>query len=165
LAQSQLVKRTWLQVLRYRLLKQGTLIGRKGRPRQKVSLTQIRRLMRAAELPKALTLTIPEIKIKLAEAKQLHKENAQNCSQLRWSHVGKLDEARAQFRDTTTELERKQRKQTQRQHEQGRALARLKKKTRQPVTKVTAIIEGTVTECSTKHDMEQACITENDGRF
>jgi hypothetical protein len=92
--------------LRYRLLKQGTLIGRKGRPRQKVSLTQIRRLVRAADLPTALTFTISEIEIKLAEAKQLHKTNAQNSSQLRWSHVGKLDEARAQFHDTTVESER-----------------------------------------------------------
>jgi hypothetical protein len=164
-AHSQLGKRTWLQVLRYRLLKQGTLIGRKGRPRQTVSLTQIRRLMRAADLPTALTFTISEIEIKLTEAKELHRTNAQNCSQLRWSHVGKLDEARAQYHDTTVESERSQRKQTQRQREQGRALTRLKKKTRQPVTKVTAIIAGTVTECSSKYEIEQACITENNRRF
>jgi hypothetical protein len=164
-AQSKLVQQLWLQVLRYRLLQQGKLMGRNGRPRQKVSLTQIRRLMRAADCRDALTFSVPEIESKLAAAKTQHKEDAKNCAQLRWSHVGKLDEARATQNETSVAAERSKRRHTERQREQGRALARLKNKTRQPVTKVTAKIAGITTECTTKESIELACLTENDRRF
>jgi hypothetical protein len=100
-AQSKLVQQLWLQVLRYRLLQQGKLMERNGRPRQKVSLTQIRRLMRAADCRDALTFSVPEIEIKLSAAKKQHKEDAKNCAQLRWSHVGKFDEACATQNETS----------------------------------------------------------------
>jgi hypothetical protein len=164
-AQLKLVQQLWLRVLRYRLLQQGKLIGRNGRPRQKVSITQICRLMRAADCRDALTFSDPEIEIKLSAAKKQHKEDAKNCAQLRWSHVGKLDAARANKNETSVAAERSKRRHTKRQREQGRALARLKNKTRQPVTRVTAKIDGIPTECTTKEAIEQACLSENDCRF
>jgi hypothetical protein len=53
--------------------------------------------------------------------------------------------------------ERAQREQTQRQG--------LNKKTRQPVTMVTAKINSIPTPPTTKEDIEQACIAENDSQF
>jgi hypothetical protein len=64
-AQSKLIKQLWLQVLRYRLLQQGLLRGRNGKLCQKVSLTQIRSLMRATDCKDALTFSIPELDLKL----------------------------------------------------------------------------------------------------
>jgi hypothetical protein len=114
-AQSKLIKQLWLQVLRYRLLQQGLLRGRNGKLRQKVSLTQIRRLMRATDCKDALTFSIPELDLKLLDAKKKHKETTNNCAQLRCAHVDKLDEARANHNQTSVVAERAQRKQTQRQ--------------------------------------------------
>jgi hypothetical protein len=77
----------------------------------------------------------------------------------------KLDEARAQAANTSVESECKKRKQTECQCEQGCALACLKYKTRQPVMKVTSILNGTITECTSKADIKLACIAENDSHF
>jgi hypothetical protein len=140
----------------------GPTEGRNGKLHQKVSLTHIRRLMRATDCKDALTFSIPELDLKLLEAKKKHKDTTYNSAQLGCVHVDKLDEARANHNQTLVAAKRAQRKQTQRQREQGRVLARLKKKTRQPVTMVTAKINGIPTPQTTKEDIAQACIAEND---
>jgi hypothetical protein len=122
--------------------------------------------MRATDCKDALTFSIPELDLKLLEAKKKHKETTKNGAQLQCAQVDKLDEARANHNHTSVAAERAQLKQTQGQREQGRALARLKNKTRQPVTMVTVTTNGfPKPRRTTKEDIEQACIAKNDSRF
>jgi hypothetical protein len=61
--------------------------------------------MRATDCKDALTFSIPELDLKLLEAKKKHKESTKNCAQLRCSHVDKLDEARANHNQTSVAVE------------------------------------------------------------
>ena len=86
-------------------------------------------------------------------------------SELAETHLDSLDEAMANNTRTSVQTECKKRKNIQRQREAERALARLKRKERPMVSKVFITTNQGRIECTSKEEIEWACITENQRRF
>ena len=79
--------------------------------------------------------------------------------------MNSLDEARSIENNTTPETEKKKRAHNFAQKEAGRALIRLKKKSRPLVPKVYSPTIGVRFKHTTKEDIEKAWIVENISRF
>ena len=131
----------------------------------KVSLKKIRRLMKLVNIRNVLSLPIDIVEKKYAEAQTKYIEACKNSEDLSDTHHDTLDEAMANKNQTSVLIERKKRKNIQKQKEAGRALTRLKRGERPMATKVFITTKQGRVECNNKEDIEWACITENKKRF
>jgi hypothetical protein len=130
-----------------------------------VKLTQIRRLMRITNLRNDLTFTAIEVASFLKTAKAAHKASITNDADLRYAYFQSRDKAHAEANGTTVEIERKKRKTTERQRDNGRKLPQLKRVNRSPVTKLQTTTDGITTLWETKDEVELAYIADGQSRF
>ena len=121
--------------------------------------------MKLVNIKDVLTLPIDIIEKKHLEAVANYKEACRKSPELVETHLDTLDEAMANRNRTSIQTEKKKRKNIQRQREAGRALSRLKRSERPMASKVFITTNHGRIECTSKQDIEWACITENKKRF
>ena len=109
----------------------------------------------------ALTLSNQEVSKRFNQAKRDYIKACKEAPQLRDPFKESLDEVRANLNQTTVECERKKRKTIEKQREAGKALSKLRQKTKPKVSRVFATIDGTRTEYIKKIDIEKACINKS----
>ena len=149
---AQKEKALWCQLQKRWRIRLGEIKGR-------VSLTEIRRLMRATGNKGALTYSKELVDIMAKQSKERYIQSCKEADQLEQSFLLTLDEAKAEMNQTSVEAETAKRKSIEKQREAGKALARMKKSERPRVSKVYITTEGQRIECSKKEDIEEACMS------
>ena len=95
---------------------------------------------------------------KIKKAVAAYRKACKEAPELREKFMNSLDEARSIENNTTPETEKKKRAHNFAQRVDGRALARLKKKSRPLVSKVYSTTHGVRIVHATKEGIEKACI-------
>jgi hypothetical protein len=149
-------RQLWVHVIAYK---------RRHQTGKQVKLTQIRRLMRITGIPNALTFNEIEATSHLKAVKLVHNASVKNDVALRQAYVQSHDEAQAEAKGTTIEIERKKLKMTESQRNAGHKLAQLKRVNRFPVTKLQTTTNGVITMWETKNEVALAYIAEGQSRF
>ena len=155
---AQKEKALWCQLQKRWKIRRGELKGR-------VSLTEIRRLMRATGNNEALTYSKELVDTMVKQSTAMYSQACKEADQLEQTFLISLDEAKAEANKTSVEVETAKRKSIERQREAGKALARMKKAERPRASKVFYTKEGQRIECTKKEEIEEACIQENRKRF
>jgi hypothetical protein len=150
-------KQLWQTVVAYR--------RRRHQTGKSVSLTQIRRLMRATNIRNALMFDENESVARLKQAQAAHVTNIKHDRDLRDSYLQSQDEAKANANSTTVELERSKRHTTEKQRQQGRRLATLKQSRKELVVKLHSTTDGISTTWEEKDNLERVSVQENQQRF
>jgi len=148
----------WRLLIKRQQIKNNTINGR-------VSLTKIRRLMKATNLKAVLDTPLQVLSCKLKGAVSIYMKACKEDPELRGKFMNSLDEARYIEDNTTPEAEKKKRAHIFSQNEAGRALSRLKKNSRPIVSNVYSTTNGVRIEHTTKKSIEKAGIIENISRF
>jgi hypothetical protein len=121
--------------------------------------------VRITQIRNALTYTEIEATSYLQAAKTSHKASIKKDAELRHAYLQRRDEAHAEANGTISEIERKKRKTTESQRDDGRKLAQLKRVNRSPVTKLQTTTNGITTMWETKDEVELAYIAEGQSGF
>jgi hypothetical protein len=149
-------KQLWTRVVAYR---------KRHRTGKQVSLTQIRRLMKATNTMDALNHDENESVSRLKQAHSAHASSLKHDRQLREAYLTTQDEAKAEANGTTLEAEQKRRRTTESQREQGRKPAAVKQTRKEPVIKLISTVNGIASTWEEKDDLERVSIQENQSRF
>ena len=122
-----------------------------------ISLTTIRRLMRQTKLNDALLVTIGKIDVYWIDSCEKLKVVHKQAKELNGDHLITLNQAHAKSNETTEASKKKLTLRIAAQSDMGRAIAQVKRKSMQPVTKLFRTTAPRKFECTNQQKMSTVC--------
>jgi len=138
----------------------------KSRKGIKVSSRRIRRFHRKTRVELHSSLTIAEVETRLKQAHSDYKQAKQHAEVWRMDFMEDLATQRAQRKDTTVDFERTQLLRVERQKQSARRIKHMRGLGEQLATTQVYVTEhGVRRAVTTKSEIEQVCMAENESRF